>query len=76
MSVPDKEGFYWAQWRIAEDSTPKEYDSTPWIYHWEPVQVMAHEDELKVYILGVPGNQSVENFKWGPVLTGTPVTKK
>lgn len=73
MTVPTTRGSYWAKWKIADDSIDKMYVWAPTTL-WEVVSVepCGEDDALGVYIPGVPGNQPLENFYWGPCERLTP----
>jgi hypothetical protein len=69
--TPEKPGFYWAQWRIADDGTQDNGDLPP-PGTWEVVDVFENNDDvtdaahLRVHVSGVSRGQSIENFFWGP----------
>lgn len=68
-AAPMEEGFYWAQWRIADDGT-QDGDEVPPIGTWEVVEVYENghrgePDHLRVFVLGISKSQSLENFVWG-----------
>lgn len=70
-NIPRKEGFYWAQWRIADEGTPEGDEQTP-STTWEVVFVFENCSDtddpewLKVLVPGQSKSQSLENFFWGP----------
>lgn len=77
--IPDREGFFWARWKIAADGTdacPKcGHEHSTWEREggpdeWEVVQVVEnanadHPEHLMVQVLGVARWQSTEDFFWG-----------
>lgn len=69
--LPEKEGFYWAKWKICDEGTADEHCFKP---HddWEVVQVFINggcddedPDYFRVFVGGVEKTQSLENFFWG-----------
>ncbi len=62
---PVERGFYWAEWRVAEDATPKQEDSTP-MFNPEVVWVYLDDIEkpLKVDVFGVSVPQGLDCFVW------------
>ena len=70
--TPAVEGFYWAKWRIADDSDMRsEYETYLPCNRWEVVDVFENSlnrddaGHLRVHIPGVSHSQSLENFYWG-----------
>ena len=68
--TPTKPGFYWAQWRIADEGTQDD-GNLPAIGTWEVVDVFENcidrndPEHLAVHVSGVSKGQSIENFVWG-----------
>lgn len=71
VPLPNREGFYWAKWRIADDGTREADELTP-SDKWEVVDVFENHlgpddgDKWRVHVPGVERSQSAENFYWGP----------
>jgi len=69
--IPEKFGFYWAKWRIADDGTPEGEELTP-SDRWEPVELWenclcpGNPEYRKVSVPGVAVSQDPQNFVWGP----------
>lgn len=65
--APAKHGFYWAQWRIADEGTQDDGE-LPAIGTWEVVDVFVNDIDgnMRVHVSGVSKSQSIENFFWGP----------
>ena len=70
-TVPKVAGFYWAQWRLADEGTPEGEEQTP-SFEWEVVQVVQNSlnsDDTDHLLAAVPGqvkSQRLENFVWAP----------
>ncbi len=70
--VPTEEGYYWAEWRIAEDGTfGKPEDDDNFIITNQPEVVHVYDDEndgenyiWKVDVPGYAKDQSLDNFVW------------
>lgn len=73
--IPDRVGFWWGLWRIAEDDT---YEHQPGVsaaerdrppsMEWEVMHVVDNNDDehpLMVMVPGVAAWQPIENFVWG-----------
>ncbi len=75
-TAPNKEGFYWAKWRIKDAGT--EDENEPCSDTWEVVQVFENcndeksDEYLRVFVGGVSRSQSLENFYWGAKITQPP----
>ncbi len=68
MNLPDRPGFYWAQWRVSDDCVERAHDYTP-SHRWEVVWVDTPYDDdspekLMCEIPGVPGQHTLEGFVW------------
>lgn len=68
--TPDREGFYWGKWQIADDGTVEGEELTP-AREWEVMHVVENcldrsdPEFLMVMVPGVERWQSLENFVWG-----------
>jgi hypothetical protein len=81
MTVPNKPGFYWALWLTAAQNTHEGGELTPAL-DWEVVEVWTNlagepceadaAEKFGVSVTGVREAQWLENFKWGPEVTGGP----
>lgn len=72
-ATPTEPGFYWAKWKIADESDNKaEYDTYLPDNTWEVMDVFENHlrknepDYLRVRIPGIEDSLSLENFFWGP----------
>lgn len=73
--LPDKPGYHWAQWRIAEEGTHEGEELCP-SNKWEIVEVHANrldtesegdddDEAFRVFIPGVRESQRTDCFVWG-----------
>lgn len=64
---PEEPGYYWAEWRIAEDDTWPDGEENVITFLPEVVHVVPSfdpDDPLEVEVPGCSVNQSLENFIW------------
>ena len=67
MTIPAKEGFYWAKWKINDDTIDPMFDTASPTALWEVMELYQNDNnEWYVWLMGVPGTQPAENFFWGP----------